>query len=417
MNDPDPWREELADLIAAGVARGFVTYDELGERLAGIESDPVALEAVLRALDSAGVPVTDSPQEVAEPPTPGAEAMPDTGPPDALTAYERDLARVRPLDPEEEQRLAASLQEALDGLRAIRANRGEAFRPEAGLGQTEDVFAPYHWARERLAARRDQIPRVPAVDEQTLERMRELVSAVDDVRGRFVQGTMRLVLHLARRYRDRGVEMLDLIQEGNAGLLRAAQRYDPRRGHRFVSYATWWIRQGLARAVREQGKAFRIPPGIESHLRRLSLVRRQLTQSLEREPTASELAESVGLDEGEVNALLSLTASPLRLDGPVGNDDEGSLEGVLSLETAMGPMPDGVSSVLKAQVERVIDTLEPVEGELMRLRHGIADGTPRSLEEVAKMLRITRERAHQIEERALRKLRHPARRQWLDECE
>jgi len=428
MTTPDPWREKLAGLIALGSTRGFVTYAELAERLVGIEADPGGLEAVLSVLESAGIEVTETPQQKV-PDMASAPAVPpsDSDLPSALAAYERDLARVTPLDPESEERLACLLGEALAILRDIyaaapiearsaRTATGDVASREVILAHDASPAVLYECAVawERTADGPGFTSFGSWMDHQTRARIRQSVKAIDDARARLVQGTMRLVFHLARRYQDRGVEFLDLIQEGNAGLLRAVQRYDPARGHAFASYATWWIRQAMARSVREQGKSFKVSQEFDADLRRISLARRRLTQALHREPSIPELAEEVGLDEAVINRVLSAVSSPLRLDSPAGDNDDSPLEGVLDIDGADTTPPDAMSSVLRMEIDRVLGTLEPHEQDVIRLRHGLYDGTALSLDEAAKTLKLTRERVRQIEERALRKLRHPSRRHRLD---
>jgi len=426
MSTPDPWREELAGLIATGSARGFVTYEELATRLAGIEADPAELEAVLRTLESAGIEVTEEPRPVADVAEPAPVVPPaESDLPSALVAYERDLARVTPLDPETEATIAHVLGDALATLRDIYARapfearviglegRGSSERAEVPAEEVSPAVlceCASRWQRDQpgLTLHRSWI------DPQTRDHIHQSLKAIDEARARLVKGTMRLVFHLARRYQDRGVELLDLIQEGNAGLLRAAQRYDPTRGHAFASYATWWIRQAMARIVREQGKSFKVTQEVDADLRRINAARRRLAQSLQREPSSSELATELDLDEVTVDRLLSAAASPLRLDSPAGDNDDSTLEGFLEVGTKDRGFGDAMTSMLRGEIDHVLGTLESSERDLIRLRYGLHDGTARSLDEVAKMLKLTREKARKIEERALRKLRHPARRHRLD---
>jgi RNA polymerase nonessential primary-like sigma factor len=415
--------------MALGTARGYVTLGELSERLAGIEADGPALEAVLGMLDSAGIRVQDAPDPeppAARPQKPASREA-DFDIPDALAAYERDLERVVPLKPESESRISAQLAEALTTLRELAARlppEHPARRPARGRGPLvkeapdtggDDPAALYEWAVEceHAAGGRPPWPSFP-LDQESLAKLVHAREAIDSARLQLIQGTMRLVFHLARHYQDRGVELLDLVQEGNAGLLRAVQRFDPARGSSFASYATWWIRQAQARAVREQGKSFRVPQSLDSDLRRIGLVRRRLTQSLDREPSLPELSEELGVDEATLDRALRFTTMPLRLDEPVSEGDSGSLEGVLEVHDGASRPPDGLASSLRGDIERVLATLEPREQDLMRLRYGLHDGVSRPLEDVARALKITRERARQIEERALRKLRHPTRRRQLD---
>ncbi|MBN1423143.1 sigma-70 family RNA polymerase sigma factor [Candidatus Fermentibacteria bacterium] len=426
MAIPEPWRRQLRDLMAASASRGYVTYDELSQRLAGIEADPAALEAALGMLEAAHVELVDS-QPLGKP-GPSEEAVPaaqDGDVPDIVAAYQRDLARVEPLAEEAQRAIGAKLQRALEALQGILDELPSTASSPAPVAwrqgsagddaPTPDVSSLYERAvaLERCASNRDCSESTPGLNTAIAARIRQSREALDDAREQLVRGTMRLVFYLARHYENRGVELLDLVQEGNAGLLRAAQRFDPRRGHPFASYATWWIRHALAKAVREQGKSFKIPPELDSQIHRLNLERRRQSQALGREPSTGELASALGVDESHVTRLLRMVAAPLRLDGPAGEAD-GSLEGVLDAGADDTGLSVADQAILKTEVARVLETLDPREQEVMRLRFGIADGVTKPIEEVAALLRMTRERGRQIEERALRKLRHPTRRHRLE---
>ncbi len=411
-------RDAIASLIAAGASRGFVTFDEVADHLAHVEADPETFDAVIGALASAGIEVGEgAPLPKTRAPRGSTEA--DLGSPDVVAAYERDLARCVPLDPETEERVSARLGTALAQLREVYSSAPLETKTTPGIegSQTqggEDPALLCEWARawERIGAT-SRGTMAAWIDEATLARIRSSLSAVDEARDSLVRGTMRLVFSLARHYEDRGVELLDLVQEGNAGLLRAVQRYDPRHGRPFASYATWWIRQAMARLVREQGKAFKLTPELDATIRRIHRARRRLEQALQREPTNVEIAEEAGIEEQTVDRILRVLSAPLRLDATVG-DEEAPLHEFLEISVDARPPTEGISGALRAEIERVVDTLDPLEQRLIRLRHGLADGTVRTLEEVAAELGITRERARQIEGRALRKLRHPSRRQRLD---
>lgn len=419
------WRGELADLLASSTSRGWITYDELSQRIAGIEAEPAAMEAVLAMLEAAHIELVDSEPPGRPDPEKPAPVPPshDHDVPDIVAAYQRDLARIQPLDDEEQLAITARLQEALDGLAAAldgipdsmadRAPRRQDGGSHGGEPTTVDIYdRAVEW--ERLTGASEEA--MTSCDPSIADQLRHYRSAVDEARGDLVRGTMRLVFHLARRWENRGVELLDLVQEGNAGLLRAARRFDPHRGHSFVSYATWWVREALAKAVREQGKSFKVTPELDGHLKRLNRERRRQSQALGREPSIAELAAAIGVDESHVDRLLHLGAAPLRLDAPTG-DGEGSLESILDVGVDSVDASDPDRVMLKAEISRVLESLDPGEGALMRLRFGIDDGVSRSIEEVAASLHTTRERARQIEERALRKLRHPSRRGRLGQLD
>lgn len=400
------WEAKLAHLLSMGASKGFLTYQDLSDQLEGTEASPEVVEGVLAVLEAAGIAVVQHEEQVAEVDV-VEEPTGETAFPDAFSAYQMQLGRIAPLSEDEEVALAGTLREAFESLRRVRAAL-EVSAAETGKDSVESL---YQWATNLLATR-SQV--APAEHADLLAQVESSLKTVDSVRHRMVEGCMRLVVHLAGHYRDRGVDFLDLVQEGNAGLLRAAQHFDPYRGHPFSSYATSWIRQALSHAIRVQSKSFKVPEALDDEIKRVNQARRRLEQRFQREPTPGEIAQELGVDEERVEQLLTLISTPLRLDEPVREDARESLEGVLQISVGPQQLVDDISPLLREEIERVVGTLEPVEQEVIRLRHGLADGIPRPPDEVAKLMGISRERVRRLEERALRKLRHPSRRARLE---
>ncbi|MBI4493543.1 MAG: sigma-70 family RNA polymerase sigma factor [Chloroflexi bacterium] len=241
------------------------------------------------------------------------------------------------------------------------------------------------------------------------ERLEALVGAGAAARRRLVEANLRLVVSVARRYANRGIPLSDLIQEGNLGLLRAAGKFDWRRGFRFSTYATWWIRQAISRAIADDARTIRIPVHIVETLGRMSRIVAQLQQQYGREPTAEEIGLELDLPAGKVQELILMLPQPLSLETPTGEDQESLLADFIEDEAAPSIEEAASRTLLREQVEDVLDSLTEREQRILKLRFGLDGGQERSLAEVGAALGVTRERIRQIEEKALRKLRHPSR--------
>lgn len=248
------------------------------------------------------------------------------------------------------------------------------------------------------------------------ERRRELEKSIQDgftAREKLIKANTRLVVSVARRYKGRGVPFLDLIQEGNMGLMRAVEKYEYQRGFRFSTYATWWIRQSISRAIAYQGRTIRVPVHMFDRLRMIYKISHEYEQAFGRLPTSEELAEHTGFEVGKVRWMLQVAQKPISLESPVG-DDEGSEFGML-VEDASSPSPAQVTyqNMLRERVEEVLSTLSPREARILRLRFGLGQDRAYTLEEVGRKFGLTRERIRQIEGKALRQLRHPGRARLL----
>ncbi len=367
---------DIQALIAQGRQRGYVTLDELLQVVpAPEESAADAIDTVYAALAEAGVPVREpSDEQITEEEPAGAppidldEGLSDALLGDSVRLYLREIGQVPLLTAEQEKRLAQTIE------------RGQL-------------------AQARLKT-------VPP-DSREAAQLRAQIAAGDEARQQMAAANLRLVVSIAKRYRDRGLPLLDLIQEGSLGLLRAIEKFDHDKGFKFSTYATWWIKQALSRALADQSRLVRLPVHLGETLNRIQAARRQLTQSLGREPNDGELAQFLNMSEEKLRELRRTAQDPVSLATPVGEEADSTLADFIPDPHALDADDAAASGMLRQQIATALDQLTERERRVLELRYGLADGQPRTLEEVGRAFGVTRERVRQIEVKALRKLRHP----------
>jgi RNA polymerase primary sigma factor len=375
--------EALASLLEKASVQGYLTTDDLIEITPDFE-DAERFSVLMVGLRQHGVDVLDAElaesDPVAEPviaPDRWAEETDPAGN-DTIGMYLKEMSRVPLLKVQEEYDLAVRIREG-------RAARTELLR-FAGRKQT--------FERRRLEA---------------------LVQDGLQARDHIIKANTRLVVSVAKKYIGRGVPFLDLIQEGNLGLMKAVEKFDVGRGFRFSTYATWWIRQMITRAIADQARTIRLPVHMSDHIRHVYRAMHDLEQRLGRVPTQEELALHLELEPKRLEMILKSSRIPLSLDSPVGEDEDSDLGMFIEDELSPTPMQSVYESMLKEKVNEVLESLSPREARVLRLRFGLDDGTAYTLEEVGEKFGLTRERIRQIEGKALRRLRHPLRSRQLKE--
>lgn len=392
IEDRENEHPAIARLLELGRQKSYVTIDDILTFFPEAESDVDQLEEAFAALISAGIPYVDEPvvpgpsdEELSE-----EEAEEDTG--RDLTVEENYLANI-----DTDDTIGLYLKEVgrVPLLTAIE---------EVELAQRIEQG---RLAREELA-RGNVSPR----------RRRELQLLIEDgwaAREHLITANSRLVISVAKKYMGRGVPFLDLIQEGNIGLIRAAKKFDYRRGHKFSTYATWWIRQAVTRAIADQGRTIRVPVHMGDQINKLLRIQHQLTQRLGRDPSVEELAGALDVTPQKVENMIQVARRPLSLETPTDDEEDSVLGDFIQDEEVAAPDVTATYNLLREQLDTVLNGLPPREVRILQLRYGLLDGQAYTLEEVGRKMGVTRERVRQIEAQALSRLRHPTIRRKLRE--
>ena len=358
LSNTDNKQARVNALIEKGKKNGLLTQKEINEVLADMQISPETYEKVLDRFEEMGIEIVT--EENSEP-------------------------------PEEELLLDSEAEE---------------FSAEA-----EDLSVPEGIATDdpvRMYLK--EIGKVPLLTaEEELEIAKRMADGDEEARKKLSESNLRLVVSIAKRYVGRGMLFLDLIQEGNLGLIKAVEKFDYRKGFKFSTYATWWIRQAITRAIADQARTIRIPVHMVETINKLIRVSRQLLQEYGREPTPEEIAKEMNISEAKVREIIKIAQEPVSLETPIGEEEDSHLGDFIPDDDAPAPAEAASFALMKEQLLEVLDTLTPREEKVLRLRFGLDDGHQRTLEEVGREFNVTRERIRQIEAKALRKLRHPSR--------
>lgn len=364
---------EVTKLLDRGKQQGILTYDEINEALR-TEVDADQIEDIFSLAESEGIQLVESSKLVRDGGTAGPARTEDVLLKD-LEIREEDTSSVEgiPID---------------DSVRMWLREIGKT----PLLSSFEEIA---------LARRIEEYQRDP--------------EGAVEAKSALIEANLRLVVSIAKKYSGRGMSFPDLIQEGNIGLIRAVEKFDYRKGYKFSTYATWWIRQAITRAIADQGRTIRIPVHMVETINRLIKTQGQLTQRLGREPTVEEIAVEMELPPDRVSEIQRIAPEPLSLETPIGEEEDSHLADFVEDQEAMSPSEAAANILLRREIEDALGKLTPREREVIRMRFGLDDGTPRTLEEVGRYFKVTRERIRQIEAKALKKLKHPSKSRRLRE--
>lgn len=389
LDDDDDNYPAIARLIELGRQKTYVTIDDILTLFPDAEQDVEQLEEAFSALLSAGIPYSEE------------SNMGDS------TEEEIDLTE------EDENEIKADI--SFDDLANIDTDDTiglylkEVSRVPL-LTADEEVELAQRIERGRMS--REELARVNVTSARRLE-LRKSIEDGWDAREHLITANSRLVISVAKKYMGRGVPFLDLIQEGNIGLIRATKKFDYRRGHKFSTYATWWIRQAVTRAIADQGRTIRVPVHMGDQINKLLRVQHQLTQKLGRDPSVEELADALDVPPKKVENMIQVARRPLSLETPTDDEEDSVLGDFIEDEEALPPNDTATYNLLKEHLEEVLNGLPPREVRILQLRYGLLDGQAYTLEEVGRKMGVTRERVRQIEAQALSRLRHPSIRKIL----
>ncbi len=353
MNEIKTFEERKEELLKKGKENGFLTFEELAASLKGLDMDSESLDDLYNFLNDNNIEVV-------------ADSEIDEG--------------------------------------------GESSDGDADL-LLEDIEIPKNLSiNDPVRMYLKEIGKISLLSlDEELELSKRIDEGDEEAKAILAESNLRLVVSIAKRYVGRNLSFLDLIQEGNIGLMKAVDKFDSSKGYRFSTYATWWIRQAITRAIADQAKTIRVPVHMVETINKLKRVQRQMTLELDREPTEEELAKALNTTEDKVREIIKISLDPLSLETPIGEEDDSHLGDFVKDENSLSPEEYAINEVLKDEISELLLTLTEREEQVIKLRFGLIDGTCRTLEEVGTIFGVTRERIRQIEAKALRKLRHPSR--------
>ncbi len=386
--------EIVNTLLEEATDRGYITYDQILEAIPEVEDNLPLLETILEEIQAARISIYESEEDIVgvDDISDGQngvyfDSQPHAAPlfdlsnvpiDDSVGLYFREMGQQQLLSAEEEVQLAKEIEA---GRIAVQRLAGE---PSPNENPAEVLISD------------DELDELILVKE-----------VGDAARAHLIRANTRLVVSIAKKYRGRGLQFLDLIQEGNVGLMKAVEKYDYRRGNRFSTYATWWIRQAVTRALANHGRTIRIPAHLGGRISKLYQVAQELEQELGRQPSAEEIAENMDLPADRVRWMLRTSRQPVHLERPVGDESDAELGDFIEDVELPQPAETVANNMLTEEIGEILDQLTPREARILRLRYGLQDGESRTLKEVGEMFGLSRERIRQLEKEALRKLRHP----------
>ena len=386
----------IKELIALGKKKGKLTLKEMSDALESIDMESDELDRLYEELEKAGIELQgaealaapaeseeefseDAVEEVTKEELEDTESLAEGfAIDDPVRMYLKEIGKVDLLTPDEEVELAKKMQAGME-------------------------------AKEKIKELDERQRNGEQIEEKEYQALRKAIRGGENAKKRLSEANLRLVVSIAKRYVGRGMLFLDLIQEGNLGLLKAVEKFDCTKGFKFSTYATWWIRQAITRAIADQARTIRIPVHMVETINKVIRVSRQLLQELGHDPQPEEIAEEMNMPVERVREILKIAQEPVSLETPIGEEEDSHLGDFIPDDDALEPAEAASFTLLKEQLVEVLKTLTPREEKVLRLRFGIEDGRTRTLEEVGKEFNVTRERIRQIEAKALRKLRHPSR--------
>ncbi len=376
-------KDKLLELVKQAKEDKVVSYEEINSVIPP-EFPPDKLEQLIRGIEEKGIAIVDTAEEKKE-----------------IMAANVKTDGTAPEVEEEEVFVEAEIDETeVDQLLQTDLIK---------MAEALDVDEPIKmYLRE--------IGQIPLLNyEEEIELAQKVLEGDDDAKQKLIESNLRLVVSIAKKHTNRGLKMLDLIQEGNMGLMKAVEKFEYEKGFKFSTYATWWIRQAITRAIADQGRTIRIPVHMIETINKIKKESRIILQETGKEPTAEELSKKLELPVDKVKAILEMNQDPISLETPVGSEEDSELGDFVEDDKFINPYDATTRVLLKEQLDEVLKTLNEREEMVLRYRYGLDDGSPKTLEEVGKIFNVTRERIRQIEVKALRKLRHPSRRKKLED--